>query len=139
MLPGNENAVESLIWSPDGRSIAFVADRKLKAIDLVGGTIRTISDDVGGAIGGGFWNSDGTIVFSAFRRRVIRPRSTTSLVRDALPRSGSAAQLRPSPGRRPHRRCGRDCEPTDAVKRDKLVFVFDFFDELRRLAPTSAR
>jgi len=69
VLPGTENVIESLIWSPDGRSIAFVADRKLKAIDLAGGTIRIVSDDVdSGAIGGGFWNSDGTIVFSAFQK-----------------------------------------------------------------------
>ena len=28
-------------------------------------------------------------------------------------------------------------EPTDAVKRDELVFVFNFFDELRRLVPVT--
>jgi hypothetical protein len=30
-------------------------------------------------------------------------------------------------------------EPQAAVKQDKVVFIFNFFDELRRLAPPSKR
>ena len=71
MLQGTENATENVIWSPDSRFIAFAADRTLKTLDLVGGAIRTVSD-VGAAIGGGSWNADGTIIFSAFQRGIFQ-------------------------------------------------------------------
>jgi eukaryotic-like serine/threonine-protein kinase len=50
-------------WSPDGRSIAFFADGKLKRIDAAGGTARLLCD--AGAARGGAWGADGKIVFSA--------------------------------------------------------------------------
>ena len=47
-------------WSPDGKSIAFFADAKLKRVDLAGGapTVLTDAAPVGGA-----WNADGVILF----------------------------------------------------------------------------
>ena len=49
-------------WSPDGRSIGFFADAKLKRMDIVGGSPRTLAP--GGVPLGGAWNSDGTIIFN---------------------------------------------------------------------------
>lgn len=49
-------------WSPDGRSIGFFADGKLKNVDLSGGQSRVICDAPNGR--GGTWNRDGAIIFS---------------------------------------------------------------------------
>ena len=48
-------------WSPDGRSIAFFSDGKLKKVDLLGGPPQILCDG-GGA--GGTWNRDNVIVFA---------------------------------------------------------------------------
>ena len=50
-------------WSPDSRSIAFVAAGKLKKIDASGGTAQTLCDAT--APRGGAWGSAGAIVFAA--------------------------------------------------------------------------
>jgi len=60
-LPGTENA-QLPFWSPDGRSIAFFADKKLKRIDIVGGPALTVCDADDGL--GGAWNREGTILFA---------------------------------------------------------------------------
>jgi Tol biopolymer transport system component len=68
-LPGTENAIltGNIFWSADSRAIAFVADNKLKSIEVASGrAVRTIAD-VPGGIGGGTWNADGVIVFSRFQ------------------------------------------------------------------------
>jgi Tol biopolymer transport system component len=70
LLAGTENAGENIFWSSDGRSIAFSADGKLKAIDVSEGGIRTVSDVP--AAGGGSWNADGLIIFSRFRLGLFR-------------------------------------------------------------------
>ena len=49
-------------WSPDGRSIGFFADRKLKIVELSTGSLRVLCDT--GRGGGGTWNNDGVIVFA---------------------------------------------------------------------------
>ncbi len=49
-------------WSPDGKSIAFFADGKLKRIDLADGIVRVICDAPGGR--GGSWGTQSTIVFA---------------------------------------------------------------------------
>jgi len=49
-------------WSPDGQSIAFFAERKLKRIDLADGIVRTLCDAP--AARGGTWGTQGTIVFA---------------------------------------------------------------------------
>src|SRR5262249_11962089 len=58
---GSEGAVQPF-WSPDGQSIGFFADGRLKRIEPSGGTPR-----VSGAApspGGGAWGRDGTILYS---------------------------------------------------------------------------
>jgi serine/threonine protein kinase/Tol biopolymer transport system component len=49
-------------WSPDGRSLAFFADGKLKKVEVSGGPVQTICDAPSGR--GGAWNKDGVIVFT---------------------------------------------------------------------------
>jgi Tol biopolymer transport system component len=60
VLPGTAGVTLSF-WSPDGRSIAFFADRKLKKTDLLGGSPQTLCDASVGL--GGTWNRDGVILF----------------------------------------------------------------------------
>lgn len=48
-------------WSPDGRSIAFFADGKLKRIPATGGPAQELCTSDFGMVG--TWNRDGTILF----------------------------------------------------------------------------
>jgi eukaryotic-like serine/threonine-protein kinase len=48
-------------WSPDGRSLAFFADGKLKRVDLSGGAPLTLADAVNPR--GGTWGAGGVITF----------------------------------------------------------------------------
>lgn len=60
-LPGTDEATYPF-WSPDGKSIAFFAGRKLKRIDLADGIVRVLSDAPAGR--GGSWGPKGSIVFA---------------------------------------------------------------------------
>jgi serine/threonine-protein kinase len=59
-------------YAPDGRAIAFFADRKLKRVPRGGGPVQTLAD-VGGNPRGASWGEDGTIV--------VAPSQTSGLVR----------------------------------------------------------
>jgi Tol biopolymer transport system component len=49
-------------WSPDGKSVAFFADGKLKRLEIAGGPAQVICDAP--AARGGTWNREGVIVFN---------------------------------------------------------------------------
>ncbi len=59
-LAGTEGAGQPF-WSPDSRSIAFVAGNKLERVDISGGALRTICDAPGGESGS--WGDGETILF----------------------------------------------------------------------------
>ncbi len=61
-LAGTEGA-DSPFWSPDGNSIAFFADNKLKKIDTRSNVIEIICPAGSGR--GGDWSRDGVILFCA--------------------------------------------------------------------------
>lgn len=61
-IAGTEGAWQPF-FSPDGRELAFFAERKLKRVSLDDGTVRTIAD-IDGNPRGASWGSDGTIVLS---------------------------------------------------------------------------
>ncbi len=61
-LPGTENILVPVFWSPDSRFIAFQSGSKLKKIDISGGPPQDICDAFAGVFGGG-WNREGTIIF----------------------------------------------------------------------------
>jgi serine/threonine protein kinase len=61
-LPETAGAVFPF-WSPDGNSIGFFSDGKVKTVDLNGGSVQEIANALLGR--GGAWGADGVIVFSA--------------------------------------------------------------------------
>jgi serine/threonine-protein kinase len=77
-LPGTEGG-SGPFFSPDGASIAFFADGKLKKVSLSGGAATTLADAENPR--GGAWLEDGTIVFA--------PRVESPLLR--VPANGGSA------------------------------------------------
>ncbi len=61
LLAGTEGA-QYPFWSPDGRSIGFFAQGKLKKMELAGGMATVLCDAPNGY--GGTWSNIGVIVFS---------------------------------------------------------------------------
>jgi len=60
-ISGTEDA-EFPFWSPDGKSIGFFTDDKLKRVDLESGSVETLCSVA--TPRGGSWGANGTLVFS---------------------------------------------------------------------------
>jgi Tol biopolymer transport system component len=65
-LKGTEGAT-SPFWSPDGRSIGFFAQSKLKRVEAAGGPPQELCDSTFG--NSATWGPDGTILFTEFPGR----------------------------------------------------------------------
>jgi Tol biopolymer transport system component len=78
ILPGTEGATFPF-WSPDGKSIGFFAERKLKRIEIDGEAVTIVTDVQ--VARGGMWQPDGAIVFA--------PNATGPLFR--VPSTGGTA------------------------------------------------
>lgn len=63
MVVGTEGA-HAPFWSPDSRTIAFFADRRLKAVDVLSGAVRVIASLSSPRSLGATWSRDGRILFS---------------------------------------------------------------------------
>jgi eukaryotic-like serine/threonine-protein kinase len=62
-IPGTEgSAVVTGTWSPDGRSIAYVVDGKLRGLEMTGGSPRTLSSLPARSVPG--WSPAGVILFA---------------------------------------------------------------------------
>jgi Tol biopolymer transport system component len=69
-------------WSPDGRSIAFFAQSKIKKIAEAGGSPQVVCDvQLGGR--GGTWSQNGTILFSTYGRALSRVSDAGGVARPA--------------------------------------------------------
>ena len=63
-VPGSEGA-SAPFFSPDGRSVAFFADSRIKKVSVTGGDPVTVAGSAAaGNPRGGAWNVDGTIAFT---------------------------------------------------------------------------
>ena len=60
-IPGTENA-ESPFFSPDGQSLGFFTTGSLKRVDVAGGPVITLVENIDAR--GGTWNADGVILFT---------------------------------------------------------------------------
>ncbi len=113
-LPGTQ-AARTPFWSPDSRTIAFFADRKLKTVAASGGPPQTLCEDTGLG-GGGTWNGEGTIVFSPDFYVIHRVAAT----------GGACTQLtKPEPG------VGRDL-PVFLPDGEHFLYVLSTTDEARQ-------
>ncbi|HEX4824239.1 MAG TPA: protein kinase [Candidatus Polarisedimenticolaceae bacterium] len=68
-IPGTESATYPF-WSPDGHSLGFFADLKLKRVDIDTRQVMAICPAPGGR--GGTWSASGVIVFSPDYRTALQ-------------------------------------------------------------------
>ncbi len=63
LLDGTEGAKDPF-WSPDSRTIAFFAERRLKAVDVMSGAVRAIASLSSPRSLGATWSRSGQILFT---------------------------------------------------------------------------
>jgi Tol biopolymer transport system component/predicted Ser/Thr protein kinase len=61
-LPGTEDATSPAAWAPDGRAIVFVAQGRLKRLDIASGSAQVLTELL--AFGTPAWGPDGTVLFA---------------------------------------------------------------------------
>jgi DNA-binding winged helix-turn-helix (wHTH) protein/Tol biopolymer transport system component len=62
-LAGTEGAAQPF-WSPDSRTVAFFAGRRLNAVDVATGAVRVVASLESARSTGGSWSPQGQIMFS---------------------------------------------------------------------------
>jgi eukaryotic-like serine/threonine-protein kinase len=77
---GTEN-VNGGIWSPDSQRIVFVADGKLKKLDIASGAVQFICDVPGGQTRGISWNRDGVILLARTDNVIVRISDTSGEIK----------------------------------------------------------
>ena len=82
-IPGTEGSdyTSAHFWSPDGRSLGFFSQRQLKRIDVGGGAPQVLAPAPEPR--GGAWGLDGTILFSADARNLMRVSASGGAVSNA--------------------------------------------------------
>ncbi len=94
-VPGTDGASFRPFWSPDSRFIGFVADGKLKKVDIAGAPPQTLCDATTGADGA--WGRDNVILFDGQSSDPIRRISATGGVpQTAVKGEGSSSVGWPS-------------------------------------------
>jgi eukaryotic-like serine/threonine-protein kinase len=97
-LAGTDGAIFPF-WSPDGKSLGFFAEGKLKRMDMAGGAVQILCDAAAGR--GGTWNKDGVILFTPNGRltsgiwRVSASGGAPVKLEGKIPRKGQASQRWP--------------------------------------------
>ena len=72
LVEGTEGA-RSVFWSPDSRTVGFVAGRALKKVPVDGGPVVTLFEGESlDVMGGGNWGANDTILLGGFRAGAIR-------------------------------------------------------------------
>jgi Tol biopolymer transport system component/tRNA A-37 threonylcarbamoyl transferase component Bud32 len=74
-LTGTDNVIAGA-WAPDSQRIAFIADGKLRKVDINSGAVQGICDVPGGQTRGLSWNRDGVIL-------IARPDNVIARVSDS--------------------------------------------------------
>ena len=70
-IPGTDRA-QNPVFSPDGRSVAFIADGRVKRADLTGGAPVTLADSAAGGYGGVAWMDDNTLIYVSTNLNELR-------------------------------------------------------------------
>ena len=88
---GNTEGADYPFWSPDGKSVGFFADSKLKRVEIVGGPAQSLADAPNGR--GGTWSRDGVIVFSPNSQTLSRVSSAGGPVQEITTLDASRGEL----------------------------------------------
>jgi Tol biopolymer transport system component/tRNA A-37 threonylcarbamoyl transferase component Bud32 len=79
-LTGTDN-VNGGIWAPDSQRIAFIADGKLRKVDINSGAVQVICDLPGGQARGFSWNRDGVILIARSDNVIARVSDSTGEIK----------------------------------------------------------
>ncbi len=94
-LPGTDGVLRPF-WSPDSRFIGFMADGKLKKMDIAGGPPQTICDAPNGADGS--WSPEGVILLDGRSADVLWRVTATGGVRQPVVLGDGKAEGTPGAG-----------------------------------------